>query len=436
MILAEIQSGPWTDSVLFGCGSKEQKKVAAGLSEWKESNFKGTDRMSIETGLFDNMNRTFVGFADRGESQFDYLNRSARASEVEARNTLESWFARFPLKKRTHIRSRFRGGDRQHLGALLELSIHEVLCAVGTGVRVDPIVEKTTPDFAFTYNGVRIIVECTVVQESDDDFNATQMENTIKKAVDSIDIKGFKLEWELLSHGRQQPKSTQLCREIERWIASVDSGVKMEGLGRRSSICDKEFLFGDGWKVSVAAIPVGSETQEIGDGRAIGMEVSGGWRHDDDKLRCALKAKALKYRPRSPYVIVVGSGVVYADCRDMCKALFGRKTVKPYINPPGSEVKARTTHKFDGLFGSPRNPKNRHVSAVLFKPRLNLWTLCGSDDPWQLFHNPGAQVPLPSGVFGFATEWVLTHRGFSNVQPTCTLNHVLGLCDAWPGREH
>ena len=45
-------------------------------------------------------------------------------------------------KKRSDIRARFRGDDRQHLGALLELSIHEVLCAVGTGVQVDPVVDK------------------------------------------------------------------------------------------------------------------------------------------------------------------------------------------------------------------------------------------------------------------------------------------------------
>lgn len=378
--------------------------------------------MSIEMCLFDDRVRTDVGFASRDESQFDYLNRSARASEERARSTLESWFAKLPEKKRSDIRARFRGDDRQHLGALLELSIHEVLCAVGTGVQVDPVIDKTTPDFALTYKGVRIIVECTVVQESDDDFNANQREDTIKKAVDSIDVTGFKLEWELIAEGRKQPKFSQLCSKIERWIASVDPDEGKAALDRTSSIREKEIQLGEGWKVRVAAIPVGSEIREIGDDRAIGVEVSGGWRHDDDKLRSALKAKTSKYRPRSPYVIVVGSGVVFADCSDLRRGLFGRKTVIPCSKPPDSEVKARTTHKYDGLFGSPWNPKNRHVCAVLFKPRLNLWTLCGSDDPWQLFHNPGAEVPLPSGVFGFATEWILTHRGFSKIQPTCTLN--------------
>ncbi len=281
--------------------------------------------MSIDTGLFDRMKRTDAGFAGRGESQFDYLNRSARVSEERARSTLESWFARLPKKKRSDIRSRFQGDDLQHLGALLELSIHEVLCAVGTGVQVDQVLDKTTPDFALTYKGVRIIVECTVVQESDDDFNANQREDTIKKAVDSIDVTGFKLEWELISEGRKQPKSSQLCSKIERWIASVDPNEEKAGLDRTSSIREKEIQFGEGWKVRVTEIPVGSETREIGDDRAIGVEVSGGWRHDDDKLRSALKAKASKYRPRSPYVIVVGSGVVYADCSDLRRAFSGER---------------------------------------------------------------------------------------------------------------
>ncbi len=156
-------------SVLFRCGSEESEKGQETI-RLRESNAEGIQGMSIDTGLFDRMKRTDAGFAGRGESQFDYLNRSARVSEERARSTLESWFARLPKKKRSDIRSRFQGDDLQHLGALLELSIHEVLCAVGTGVQVDQVLDKTTPDFALTYKGVRIIVECTVVQESDDDL--------------------------------------------------------------------------------------------------------------------------------------------------------------------------------------------------------------------------------------------------------------------------
>ena len=152
-------------------------------------------------------------------------------------------------KRRRDISGRFQGDDRQHLGALLELATHEILRAIGTRVQVDPDFDGKSPDFAVTYQGVTTVVECTVVQESDDDFNATNREDTIKKAVDSIDAGQFMLVWRHLSPGSTQPSTRQLCNDIRNWLSSLDADEEMARLRRGYSPREMEFGFGNGWNV-------------------------------------------------------------------------------------------------------------------------------------------------------------------------------------------
>ena len=388
--------------------------------------------------LFDHVIRTDSGIAGSDESLFDFLNRSAWASVETARKTLEIWFARFPEEKKGDIRGRFRGDDRQHLGALMELAIHEVLRAIGTRVQVDPDFDGRSPDFAVTYQGITTVVECTVVQKSDDDFNAANRENTIKEAVNSIDTGQFVLAWRRLLPGSTQPSTHRLCNDIKNWVSSLDADEEMARLKQGYGPREMEFCFGNEWKLRLGAIPVGSGNLGEEDKRAIGVEViGGGFRQDDSRLRVALAKKAGKYRYLdSPYLIVAGSAIVIADFEDMLTAMVGREVPRPYVEPHGTEIQDHITYRVDGLLGSRSRPRNRHVSAVLYKPRLgNIWTVCGTDDPWQLVHNPWAKAPLPSGMFTFATEWVLESNGFVNIKPTSTLNSVLGLPDPWPGSE-
>ena len=161
-------------------------------------------------------------------------------------------------------------------------------------------------------------------------------------------------------------------------------------------------------------------------------------------LTRALDKKAEKYkRPRASYLIVAAERESLAGHEVIFDALLGSETV---IFGPGGPLQTRT---FDGLWGAPSNPKRRHVSAVLYRHRMrDAWSICSQIHTtdyegswrwlpgWQLVHNPAADMPLPRGIFPFATEHVW-HSGQSlAVDPTRTLNEVLGLPDPWPGEEH
>ena len=175
-----------------------------------------------QTSLFDAGKRTYKDFADRDESRFSFLNRSAWESVETARKTLENWFSVLPEGKKEDIRSRFRVDDRQHQGALLELATHQLLNSICTGVQVDPSFNKLTPDFAATYESAQFVVECTMAQETDDEFNATRRVERVKKAIDSVDTGRFLLSLKLLSVGGKQPPTGKLCDRIKSWVDSLD----------------------------------------------------------------------------------------------------------------------------------------------------------------------------------------------------------------------
>lgn len=389
-----------------------------------------------QTPLFDAGKRTYKGIADRDESHFSFLNRSAWESVETARKTLENWFSVLPEGKKEDIRSRFRVDDRQHQGALLELATHKLLNSICTGVQVDPSFNNLTPDFAATYEGTQFVVECTVAQETDEEFNATRRVERVKKAIDSVDTGRFRLSLELLSIGPKQPPTGKLCDEVKNWVDSLDADeelLKFKQSYRASSMEWRQ----DDWEIHFEALPVNSYVTKGRDKRAIGIEFGGGgWRQDDVRLKRTLTKKTTKYRNLElPYLVVFSSGSACVFGRDLIEALLGHTVLVPYVQPHETEPSFQPRHEFDGLFGSPSTPRNRHLSAILFKPRIGVWTLCGYDDPWLFVHHPWAEYPLPPGMFPFATEWIPKSGEFVEVRPTVTLNAVLGLADPWPGME-
>lgn len=289
--------------------------------------------------LFDSKERTYIGYPDKGEPHFDFLNRSAWDKLKVVRDTLETWFARIPDRKRKSIRSMFRSDDRHHTGALLELVTHKILCAIGYEVEADPNIEGKTPDYAATCQDATVIVECTVVQETDEDFNAAQSVSASKRDAREAGVL-----------------------------------IRVEALG-------------------------------------VDYQISRG-----------ITKKAWKYRNvNCPLVLVVGGHRWFSHTHAIIHALFGRYTLRD----PGS------------FFGTSTEPRNAHVSGVLFKAfdvEGSVWDLCQPELPWEFVHNPWATCPLQRRLFPFAKEWVLEAGEFNEIEPTCTLNDILELPDPWPPR--
>src|SRR5271165_4841623 len=107
--------------------------------------------------LFDQIVRTETRARRQNESDFDYLNTSARAGITAMRDLLENWFERVPDAAKADIRGRFRNRrEVQHKSAFFELFWHELLRSCGYGVDIHPALEgaATNPDFLVLLDGV------------------------------------------------------------------------------------------------------------------------------------------------------------------------------------------------------------------------------------------------------------------------------------------
>ena len=368
--------------------------------------------------LFDCVERTYMGYSRYDESQFRFLNRSAREGANNIRKTLEQWFARLPEQNRKWLRRRFRKGDRDHGGAFLELATHEILCEIGAFVEVDPDLDGKTPDFAATYGGERILVECTVSQNSDKEIKALERRNCILQAIDSIETGNLFLDVTLEPSGNLDTTLDiePLVNGLEMWL----EGVKRELRNRLQSTNPNEPMvsleqevfpwYREGWRIRFG-LSYGRPDFLIGSGsRAIGIRTWVGVIGGGCQLRKSLKKKANKYNSTGvPYLIVAGAGMYFPESTTLENALS------------------------DGFMD-----RYRHVSAILYKsfdPHESVWGLCHPAMPWKLVHNPWATHPLPRGMFPFAKEWVPEAGEFNEIEPTCTLNDVIGLPDPWPQRS-
>ena len=410
------------------------------------------DRHEIKSAsdlrIFDDIERTGLNQERYSDSSFESLNHNAWKSAGLLRDTLEDWFSRIPLGKRKDLRQRLRGDDRQHSGALLELLTHEVLLNRCHEVVVEPKISGGTPDFSAIHGRTRLIAECTVAQESDKVFGALKREREVLDVIDAVDAGSYGFMVEPRRVGRRPPRRALLNRYLEEQLASaIARGAVANNLADLVKIVQNHPIVWKwlDWELHFGVIEIERNSQ----GGAIGGKYTRPKRVVDDTIIArALDRKAEAYRQLGmPYLVVVAQREGLGNEDDLKNALFGRE--QWLLDEGNGNVTARRL--FNGLFGSPENPRRTHVSAVLFKRSLrnawdirNQWNLPILDNDsssyqrsdWVVVHHPDAAYPVPQRIFPFATEYVWHSESCTRIEPTLTLNGVLGLPDDWPGEEH
>ena len=402
--------------------------------------------MAAPLTLFDQFHRTDSSPKGRTEQDFIFLNRSAQPIYNAIREVVESWFARFPkeneedFERKKQLRGRFREDNWQHSGAFLELITHEFLNAVGTEVKVEPEFNGLTPDFEATCKSIRILFECTVVNPPGVSLGADKREAAIKRVLDTANIGRFRLWIDVRRHGPTSPSARKLKENIERWLSPLDpdeENLRIECGGR---LREYKWTY-ESWIIDVKVLPLRRRGDMKTGQRAIGAESLFGMVSADEQILDALEKKSSKYKvSEQPYVLVLSHKLKLINIElstiwenSLMDALFGQRE---WVIPRDwnvSETPAREVHSFDGFFGSPEKPKNRRISAVLFKRELTHTypiTEPNADHlrPWVLYHHPWAERPLPRGLFPFAADIEVTKTP-EIVTPTCTLKELLNLPD-------
>lgn len=154
--------------------------------------------------LFDDQPRSDKGPASYSESEFAYLNRSARNDVVAIRGVLDKWVRRYPAEHRSELITRFRSSDCwQHQSAVFERFLHELL----TRLDCRPVIHARVAagrrlDFHLTdSDGRRSFLEATLVTgESKADQGARARQQAVYDAINKVDSPNFFVGAEIRRH--------------------------------------------------------------------------------------------------------------------------------------------------------------------------------------------------------------------------------------------
>jgi len=362
----------------------------------------------------------------RGQSLFEYYDRSGRNGYGVLRGILNDWCAQLPPNDRDDVIARLRSGSNREFGsALVELMIHALLCRLEFSVCLHPQVEGTSnrPDFGILDERGQIsaLVEVTTFNHSDDEISEARREAVIYNAVDKIRLPaGHHLGWDTRRFGRSSPPLKNLIREVDAWIRSSQLQV--------GDVISCEFV-ADDWVIEVDLFRGASK--DVSSHAIHSSNWSVGWIAPEADLRAALKGKAKRYGlPKVPFLIVVADATDQVFGRDMImetllQALFADEAVEAALREEPEIVRQN-----NGFWVRDGKPLNEHVSGILFLPHVHLWGLRNEASQPTLFENPYANAPLPASLRSIHGYSIVAGRLQVRHEPT--LADLLAIPDPWP----
>src|SRR5690606_15633162 len=122
-----------------------------------------------------------------GETQYEFLDRTAMEPFARLREVLERWFSDLPVDRRAELRTRFKSKDERHsLAAFWELYLHASMRAAGYQVEFHPETPegKGRPDFLVKTKEETFYLEATLVADSNAERSKVLREAKLQAAID------------------------------------------------------------------------------------------------------------------------------------------------------------------------------------------------------------------------------------------------------------
>ncbi len=358
--------------------------------------------------LFDDFQRTYMGYQDPHESIYAFLKRSARPEYEQVRNVLESWFRDIPNDSHYALQRSFRSDDQRHLGAFFEIYCHTLLKKQNFSVDLQQVVDQTSGnpiDFlARTSESPLFYLEATVALDSGNSLKSQRHLHQLKEALNTLNEPFFRIILEVKQESRYSLPARQIRNEIHQWLQTLDPDEisQKESTQGHDSMPYCSWLR-DEWNIVFIAIPRPREERGQA-GETVLYEISAGrWNEGQNGLRRTLEDKADKYGTfQLPFVIAVDVLALNAIGCDLEEVFFGQDVV--LVNLESDEAFSTRSpllpnrpYDENGFWLARRGPRNQQVSAVLLIDELIPWSLAHRTPI--LWHNPWAEKPLSPDIW-------------------------------------
>jgi hypothetical protein len=365
--------------------------------------------------VFDEGVRSDLEYADFGEGNYSFLNRTSIPEFVAAREQIEDWFSRYPLRAQSELAARMRDKNsiRSFDSAFFELFLHEFLTNRGCAVEVHPESNGSAkrPDFFVKTPGAhRFFLEAIVATGADQAERATETRiDDFYNAINRIDSPDFLV---FTRHCNFKPATSipvgKAKRRIEQWLSTLDyeAALAQSVCGSVAGLPTLSFEH-DGARAELVAIPKKPEARGLANTRPVGGYTSDFfWPTTHEDIKSAIKKKQpSKYELGDlPYVVGVCCKAGHTRPRDIERALFGRRSNEQ----EGDLDVLMAADLEEGAWSGPAGPRNTTISGVLSVTSLHPWSVQATK--LCLYHHPCAKRLLNSEELSL-TDAVLTPQG-------------------------
>lgn len=368
------------------------------------------------------------------ESDFDFLERSARAEIARVRDLVAVALERYPRHELDELVARIRVHDAHAFrSAMFELLLHEALCRAGYALETHPALPNgatTRPDFLVSdVTGANFYLEAVLASSRDGTSPAAE---AIKaKTIDALTQfphQNFYIEVDSEGDPTTQPSARALAHEIHAWLDSLepealDVIVHEQGFEAAPTFDWQH----EAWRLTLRPIPVRPETRG-GLRMLVGMHGGGAGIIDNwTPLRNALRKKGGRYGELDrPLVIAVNFSEFNLDPVDEMQALFGQEQYVEVVGRP--DLGGRMERVPNSAWNGPHGPQGRRISGAWFFNDLNPYSVAmrrGS-----LYLNPHSLFAVADSMLRFANARAVDGRMVR--ADGISLANLFGLSQGWP----
>ncbi len=361
--------------------------------------------------IFSKILRTNKGPKSYSESDFDFLDKSAREDAKCIRGVIESWIRNYPdIDDRKDLIGRFKSNDNlQHTSSAFELYLHELLLCLGYVVSIHPETKSsksTKPDFLVQDNDNNLfyIEAAQSIEANQEERSANARLNVVYDAINRLKSYDFFLGLDYKGLPNSNLPGRRLRNELEKWLKSLDYNAVQKAHEIEGYNSLPKFSFkSDGWEVVFTAIPRNPENRDKPLDGPIGLFCpEARWLSTWETIRDSIIAKGSYYGELGlPLVIAVNANVFHLDKIDIMQALFGQEQFT--FDSSNLDREPKMSRAPNGVWHGPQGIRNKEVSAVLIGFDIKPWTfgargLCLYLNPWATYPVKGEICKLDKAI--------------------------------------
>lgn len=383
--------------------------------------------------IFSKFDRTDSSPKKNRETDFAFLDRSARPEMERARALLEELIQEYPGDDRQEMIARIRSEDDTHFrSAIFELILHSYLTRIGYKLQPHPELTNGStarPDFfVVSPSGEEFYLEAVLASANYGRPAAAEARiGTVLDTLNASPHHNFLVSVEYEGSPSTQPSGVRLRDAVHSWLDSLDPEDVLRVIETEDLFSAPTFTWAhEGWEITFRPIPLKPERR--GQARAlIGLldDGNGGVVDEWTPIRDAVKFKGSKYGDLGrPLIVAVNVSSFHLDRIDEMQALFGQEQIRVF--PDGSHDMARAPN---GAWYGNRGAQAKRVSGAWLFNDVGPYSIASRRhtvyfNPWALYPLPEVIKELPHAVPNENTiVWV---EGKS-------LKEAFNLPEGWPG---